>query len=91
MLISYTSMICDMFILLKKLSFSLLMKLTSYPLKTYAFYTCSTAYKKQGAPDRRSFTQRKLMLFTHIEQHTKSKGLSVGGPLLSENLCFLHA
>jgi hypothetical protein len=34
---------------------------------------CSTAYKKQGAPDRRSITQQKLMLFTCVAQHRKSK------------------
>jgi hypothetical protein len=34
----------------------------------------NTAYKKQGAPDRRSFTQQNLMLFTRVAQRTKSKG-----------------
>jgi hypothetical protein len=27
---------------------------------SHAFYTCSTAYKNQGAPDRRSLTQQKI-------------------------------
>jgi hypothetical protein len=34
---------------------------------------CSTAYKKQGAPDQRSITQQKLMFFTRVAQHRKSK------------------
>jgi hypothetical protein len=34
----------------------------------------STAYKKQGAPDRRSLTQQKLMLFTRVAPRRKSKG-----------------
>jgi hypothetical protein len=32
----------------------------------------STAYKKQGAPDRRSPTQQKLILFTRVAPYTKS-------------------
>jgi hypothetical protein len=51
----------------------------------------NTTYKKQGAPDRRSLTQQKLMLFTCVALHMKNKGLSIGGTLLSKNLCFLHA
>jgi hypothetical protein len=51
----------------------------------------STAYKKQGAPDLRSLTQQKLRLFTCLAPHTKSKGLPIGGLLLSKNLVFLHA
>jgi hypothetical protein len=51
----------------------------------------STAYKKQGAPDRRSRIQQKLKLFTCVAPHTKSKGLPIGGLLLSKNLGFLHA
>jgi hypothetical protein len=51
----------------------------------------NTAYKKQGAPDRRSLTQQKLIIFTCVAPHTKSKGLSIDGPLLSKNLAFLHA
>jgi hypothetical protein len=51
----------------------------------------SAAYKKQGAPDRRSLTQQKLILFTYVAPHTKSKGLPIGGPLLSKNVVFLHA
>jgi hypothetical protein len=40
----------------------------------------STAYKKQGAPDRRSLN-KKLMLFTRVALCTKSKGLPIGdGP-----------
>jgi hypothetical protein len=61
-----------------------------YSAKTYAFYMRSTAYKKQGAPYRQSLTQQKLMLFTCVASHTKSKGLLIGGPLFSRNLCFLH-
>jgi hypothetical protein len=112
---SYASITCDMFIRLKKLSFPLLMKLTSYPLKTYVFtrvaprtkskglpidgpllsknlcfYTLSTAYKKKGAPDRWSLTQQKLMFFTRVAPHTKSKGLPIDDHLFSKNLCFLH-
>jgi hypothetical protein len=34
----------------------------------------STTYKKQGAPDRWFLTQQKLMLFTRVSLHTKSKG-----------------
>jgi hypothetical protein len=34
----------------------------------------STAYKKQGALDLRSFTQQKFMLFTCVAPRTKSKG-----------------
>jgi hypothetical protein len=52
---------------------------------------CSTAYKKQGAPDQRSLTQQKLSLSTCVAPHTKSKGLPIGGPPLSKNLGFLHA
>jgi hypothetical protein len=48
-------------------------------------------YKKQGAPDRRSLIHKKLMLFTCVAPHTKSKGLLIGGPLLNKNLYFLHA
>jgi hypothetical protein len=35
-----------------------------YSAKTYVFYTCSTTYKKQGAPDRRSLTQQ-FFCFLH--------------------------
>jgi hypothetical protein len=49
---------------------------------------CSTAYKKQWAPDRRSSTQQKLSLFTCVASHTKSKWLLIGGLLLSKNLTF---
>jgi hypothetical protein len=62
-----------------------------YSAKTYTFYMRSTAYKKQEAPDRRSLTQQKLSLFTYVAPHTKSKELSIGGPLLSKNLVFLYA
>jgi hypothetical protein len=51
----------------------------------------STAYKKQGAPNRRSLNQQKLSLFTCVAPHTKSKGLPIGGHLLSKNVVFLHA
>jgi hypothetical protein len=54
------------------------------------FYMCSSAYKKQEAPDRRSLTQQKLWSFTWVELHTKSKGLSIDGQLLSKNLGFLY-
>jgi hypothetical protein len=30
------------------------------------------------------------LLFTCLAPHTKSKGLLIGGPLLSRNLGFLH-
>jgi hypothetical protein len=40
----------------------------------------NTAYKKQGAPDRRSLTQQKLMIFTCVAPHTKSKRLSIDAP-----------
>jgi hypothetical protein len=41
--------------------------------KNFAFYTRSTVYKNQGAPDRWSLTQRKLMLFTHVASCTKTR------------------
>jgi hypothetical protein len=50
----------------------------------------STAYKKKGAPDRRSLIQQKLILFARVAPRTKNKGLPIGGPLVSKNLCFLH-
>jgi hypothetical protein len=34
----------------------------------------STVYKKQGALDRWSLTQQKLMFFTRVAPRTKSKG-----------------
>jgi hypothetical protein len=60
--------------------------------KTYAFYTRSITYKKQGAPNQWSLTQKKLMLFTRIAPRTKSKGLLIDGPLSNEKrrVCFLH-
>jgi hypothetical protein len=58
--------------------------------KTYAFYTRSTAYKKQGALDRRSLTQQIFMHFTHVAPRIKSEGLPIDGLLLSKKLCFLH-
>jgi hypothetical protein len=54
----------------------------------YAFYTRSTAYKKQGAPDQRSLTQRKSILFTRVAPRTKSKGLPNGSPLLNKKYAF---
>jgi hypothetical protein len=60
------------------------MKLTSYPAKDYAFYMCSTAYKKPGAPDQRSLTQQKLMHFTRVAPRTKSQVLLIGDPLFSK-------
>jgi hypothetical protein len=48
----------------------------------------STAYKKQEDHDRRSLTQQKLRLFTCVAPYTESKGLPIGGPLLSKNLGF---
>jgi hypothetical protein len=45
---------------------------------------CSTAYKKQWAPDRRSLILQKLRLFTLVATRIKSKGLPIGGPLLSK-------
>jgi hypothetical protein len=62
-----------------------------YSTKIYAFYMRSTAYKKQEAPDWRFLTQQKFSLFTCVAPRTKSKGLPIGGHLLSKNLCFLHA
>jgi hypothetical protein len=44
----------------------------------------TNAYKKQWAPERRSLTQQKIMLFTRVAPRTKSKGLSIDGPLLSK-------
>jgi hypothetical protein len=46
-----------------------------YLEKTYAFYTCSTTYKKQGAPDQWSLIQQKLILFTRVTPRVKSKEL----------------
>jgi hypothetical protein len=34
---------------------------------------------------------KNLCFFTRVAPHTKSKALSIGGPLFSKNLCFLHA
>jgi hypothetical protein len=59
--------------------------------KLRLFYTRNTAYKKQESPDQRSLTQQKLRFFTCVAPHTKSKGLSIGGSLLSKKLGFLHA
>jgi hypothetical protein len=59
-----------------------------YSAKTYVFYTCSTAYKKQGAPDWCSLIQQKLMLFTRVAPHTKSKRFLIGGPLFSKTYAF---
>jgi hypothetical protein len=59
--------------------------------KNVSFYMCRTAYKKPGAPDRRSLIQQKSMLYTHVAPHAKSQGLTIGGSLCSKNLCFLHA
>jgi hypothetical protein len=33
----------------------------------------------------------KIYVFTCVAPRTKSKGLLIGGPLLSKNICFLHA
>jgi hypothetical protein len=33
----------------------------------------------------------KLMIFTRVALHTKSKGLLISGPLFSKGLGFLHA
>jgi hypothetical protein len=48
----------------------------------------NTAYKKQGASDRWSFTQQKLSIFTYVTPHTKSERLPIDGLLLSKNLDF---
>jgi hypothetical protein len=67
------------------------MKLTSYPAKTYTFYTRSTAYKKSGAPDRGSLIQQKSMLFTRVAPRIKSQGLPIGGPLFrKKSMLFIH-
>jgi hypothetical protein len=58
--------------------------------KTYVFYMRNIAYKKQGVPERWSRTQQKLRFFTCVTPHTKSKGLPIGGLILSKNLAFLH-
>jgi hypothetical protein len=39
-----------------------------------------TAYKKQGALDRRSLIQQKFMLFTRVAPRTKRKEVSIGAP-----------
>jgi hypothetical protein len=59
----------------------------TYSVKTYAFYTCSTVYKKQGAPHQRSLIQQKLMLFTRVVPRTKSKGLPIDAP---HNFYYFH-
>jgi hypothetical protein len=59
-----------------------------YSAKIYAFYMRSTAYKKQGAPNWWSPTQQKFIFFTHVAPRTKSKGLPIGGPLLSKIYIF---
>jgi hypothetical protein len=49
--------------------------------KTYAFYTRSTVYKKQGVPEWLSLIQqKKSMLFTRVASRTKSKGLPIDAP-----------
>jgi hypothetical protein len=48
----------------------------SYSAKTYALYTRSTTYKKQGASDQRSLIQQKLILFTRVAPRTKAKEAS---------------
>jgi hypothetical protein len=48
----------------------------------------NTAYKKQGAPDRRFLIRQKLSIFTHVAPHTKNKGLPINGPLLSKKFMF---
>jgi hypothetical protein len=55
-----------------------------YSVKTYAFYMRSTAYKKQGTPDRQSLTQQKFYIFYTHSTVYKKQGLSIGGPLLSK-------
>jgi hypothetical protein len=42
--------------------------------KTYSFYKCSIAYKKQEAPDQRSLIQQKLMLFYTRSTAYKKQG-----------------
>jgi hypothetical protein len=52
---------------------------------------CSTAYKKQGAPDLWPLTQQKLNIFTRVAPRTKSKGFSIGGPLFNKkSMLFTH-
>jgi hypothetical protein len=48
--------------------------------KKLYFYIRSTTYKKQGAPDRRSLTEQKFILFTRVAPRTKSKGLPIDAP-----------
>jgi hypothetical protein len=72
----------------KEVQFSLPIRLTLYLVNTQTFYTCSIAYKKQGAPDRRSLTQQKIILFTCVAPRIKSKGLPIDDPLLSKKLMF---
>jgi hypothetical protein len=43
-----------------------------YSAKIYVFYTRSTTYKKQGAPDQWSLIQQKSMFFTHVAPHKKA-------------------
>jgi hypothetical protein len=74
--------------MIKGVQVSLPMKLILYPVKNYTFYTCSTTYKKQGAPDQRSLTQQKFMLFTHVAPRTKSKGLPINIPYLAKTYAF---
>jgi hypothetical protein len=57
-----------------------------YSAKVYSFYTCSTAYKKPGAPNRRSLIQQKVYAFYTCSTAYKKLGLPIDGPLFSKKL-----
>jgi hypothetical protein len=59
-----------------------------YSTKTSSFYMRSTSYKKQWAPNRWSLTQQKLILFTCVASHTKSKGSRSAVPYSAETYAF---
>jgi hypothetical protein len=52
---------------------------------SYAFCMRNTAYKEKGAPDWRSLNI--YLMFLHAQSHTKSKGLSIDSPLISNTFC----
>jgi hypothetical protein len=74
--------------MIKEAQFFLIHKIDIVSSKKLCFYTRSTTYKKQGAPDWWSLTQQKIKLFTHVAPRIKSKGLPIDGPLLSKKMFF---
>jgi hypothetical protein len=50
----------------------------------------TNAYKSARGSRSTVAYSAKDYVFTYVAPHRKSKGLPIGGPLLSKNLCFLH-